>query len=203
MKGVGMVVAIVPLLVGAAVAAPTAEEEAATAADRPYAGPPLSVYHEPLEDPDAGRLYEPTARLLEAARSMPDRIALPEPRPEPLPPVKEQTTSAEPVEIPEPPEEEWMPVVDRPVVEEAELAHIYYMAERYAEAALLYGRLHQKNPSDQHTAIMLLLSHRNAGHKEEARKLLQDLRAEASSAEWTEWMEQMEELAQPLSGGAQ
>jgi hypothetical protein len=203
MKGVGIVVALVPLLVGAAVGAPTAEEEAATAADRPYAGPLLSVYHEPLEDPDAGRLYEPTARLLDAVRSMPDRIALPKPRPEPLPPVKEQRTPAEPVEIPEPPEEEWKPVVNTPVVGEAELAHIYYMAERYAEAALLYGRLYQKNPNDRHTAIMLLLSHRNAGHKEKTRELLEDLRAEKSAAEWTRWMEQMEELAKPLSGEAQ
>ncbi|MFW6118962.1 MAG: tetratricopeptide repeat protein [Planctomycetota bacterium] len=202
MKGVGTIFALLPLVVGAA-AAPAAEEAAATAAGRPHGGPLLSVYHEPLEGHDAGRLYEPTARLLEAARTMPDRIALPEPRPVPLPPPKEQPEPAEPVEIPEPPEEEWKPVVDRPVVEEAELAHIYYMAERYAEAALLYGRLYQKNPNDRHTAIMLLLSHRNAGHKEKTRELLEDFRAEKSAAEWTNWMEQMEELAKPLSGEPQ
>ncbi|MGD2174162.1 MAG: tetratricopeptide repeat protein [Candidatus Brocadiaceae bacterium] len=152
----------------------------------------------PLEDAGAGRLYEKAAELLNAARDLPERIELPEPRPA-VPEdqaAEEEEAQEQPVEIPEPPREQWVPVVEEPIAPPRELAWLYYMAGRYQQAGELYRRLHEKDPGDEHVLMMLLLSERNAGRIEEARELLSRTKADAPCRSWADWMFQMQQIGE-------
>lgn len=194
MRPLGTLVATLCLAAAAAAAAGAPEGEQVRRPARNV----LPRYHEPLEDSDAGRLYEPVARLLETARRLPERIELPEPE---LPPARQVEEEEPPDDLPldELPDRQWAAVVDRPVVELEELAFVHFMAGRYADAARLYEHLHESDSGDRHVAVMLLLSLRNAGREEETRELLGQLRADATAAEWAAWMEQMREMGLPIT----
>ncbi len=164
----------------------------------------LRTFYGPLEDPRAGGLYEPAAALLNAARRLPKAVELVRPSaaeeaPEPLP----QTQKAEPVEIPEPAQEQWGQVVDIPVVGEEDLARVCYFAGQWREAAAIYGRLVKEDPADLHLVTMLMLSERNAGNVQDAMTLAARLGAESEGHAWSDWMFEMMDLAQDEGEAAQ
>jgi Flp pilus assembly protein TadD len=87
------------------------------------------------------------------------------------------------------------------VVGEEKLAHAYYLAGSFQEAAALYRLLREKNPDDEHLLQMLVVSERNAGNVEEARALLDEFQRKGTeSSEWGRWMVEMIDLGKSPAG---
>lgn len=156
----------------------------------------------PVQDPDAGRLYEKAARLLERAREMPSEIEIP--RPAAPPPEtsaeKPEPGSPETTAEPSPAEEEkpaWRRVLEKSVVEAEKLAYTHYQAGQYGRAAELYAGLREQQPDNLHLLAMLFLCERNAGKADRAAALLQELRSDAQRSEWARWVEGMMQLSAP------
>jgi tetratricopeptide (TPR) repeat protein len=155
----------------------------------------LDAYYAPLADPSLGRLYEPSADLLAAGRDLPKAVDLgvvlqggeataAQPEAQPAQP------PAAPVELPK-----WLAVLDHAVVGDEELAHAHFVAGSFPEAAALYRKLRQQSPDDAHLLVMLLLSERNAGNADEARKLLAEVQQRGGeAAKWAEWLGEMMKL---------
>lgn len=162
----------------------------------------LEAYYAPLADPRRGRLYEATAELLSAGRALPESMDLGfRLRPTPAGQGQEATSAEQPAAAPQGSAAgqgpRWVEVLDHPVVGEEELAHAYFLARSYAEAADIYRLLHERNPEDTHLLLMLLLSERNAGNADEARRLLSELQKKGTEpAKWAEWMAEMMDLTQ-------
>lgn len=158
------------------------------------------LYGYSLQDPHSGQLYGPSAALLNTLRDMPESIdlggkAAPEGRPDAVPPEPKEPAEAV---AQQPPVEEsvsqkgWVPVLDSQVVTDEELAHVYFMAGSYADAARLYRRLCEEAPGDVHLLLMLAVCERNAGSNEEARRLLAQIgNADAEALRWADWMTTM------------
>jgi tetratricopeptide (TPR) repeat protein len=205
------------LLVLASAPAAAAEEGPAPA-ERAGAPPTaldrfLEKYRQPLTDELQGRVYEAAGDLLRAARELPEAVDLGPVAPVaplPLPAAAEQEAEdaqeaaddSEPTPAPEPepklPEREpWRAVLDRPVVDDEELAHALFRAGNFEEAAAIYARLAEESPDDPHPLLMLLLCRRNAGDEEQTAILLQQARQKApAAAEWTDWLGAMMTLAE-------
>ncbi len=194
MKVIGTAVLLVALLAAVALAALETGREQQTESSHERL---LRGFYAPPADQEHGRLYEPAVKLLSAARALPKAIDLGE-----VGPVEEVVETAaeepaqEPVQIVQLPDERWVSVVDQPVVDDDTLAYVYFLAERYEEAATLYSRLCKQTPGDSHLMVMWLLSQRNAGRAPDARKLLKQLSAHPEASSWAEWVFEMADMGQ-------
>ncbi|MHC4787675.1 MAG: hypothetical protein ACYS8K_00495 [Planctomycetota bacterium] len=161
----------------------------------------------PLSDRGRGRLYGAVAQLLRGASELPETIDLgirrapkePAEREDPPPEQVPQPDAGEQREAEAAPAEPagWVAVLDAPVVAEEKLAHAYFLARSYPQAAALYRRLREERPDEPHLLLMLLLSERNAGSGDQVEALLEELRAKgAENGEWAAWMKDMMELAE-------
>ncbi|MHC4591936.1 MAG: hypothetical protein ACYS8L_04475 [Planctomycetota bacterium] len=162
-----------------------------------------------MVDADQGRLYGVLGELLDTARGLPESIDLglslrpatavevppAEAAPAPEPPTP-QPTEAQPVE-----HNEWLSVLDWPVVDDVDLAHAYFLAGSFEDAAGLYRLLRDQNPDDKHVLLMLTLCERNCGNAEQTQALLAELGGtSADASEWADWMTEMTKLAKGLKG---
>lgn len=163
----------------------------------------LKTYYYPAEDPNLGKLYPEAAGLMKALRNnMPRAIEVEMPKAE----VKGTGEVEEPdakgaTRIP-PPErpslaapEGWVSVLDRPVVAKEKLAHTYFLAGAYKEAAGVYRSLMDDMPGDPHLTVMLALCERNSGNCEGASKLLEEAaQKDRRLTQWVRWTKEMTKL---------
>ena len=162
------------------------------------------LYRYSLQDPHNGQLYGPSAALLSTLRDMPESIDLAGEEEAGAPPDVAQPKPKEPAEAVaqrEPVEEPvsqkgWVPLLDNPVVTDEELAHVYFMAGSYADAARLYRRLSEKVPGDAQLMLMLAVCERNGGSNEEAKRLLTQIGdTDAEALLWADWMTIMMQIS--------
>jgi len=189
---IGTAVPLLALLAAVALAASETGREQQT---EPSHERLLREFYAPPADQEHGRLYEPAVKLLNAARALPKAIDLGEVAPaEEVVEIAAEEPAQEPVEIVQLPDERWVSVLDQPVVDDERLAYVYFLAERYEEAATLYSRLCEQKPGDSHLMVMWLLSQRNAGRAPDARGLLEQLSAHPEASSWAEWVFEMADM---------
>jgi len=161
----------------------------------------MKAWHSPLADPGQGRLYEEAARLLDAVRTLPEAVDLTPPRAPASPPPEAAAAQPAPAAVPAPQGPAWVAVLDRPVVPKEDLAYACFRAGRFSEAAALYRSLLPDGSQDRHLLLMLMLSERNAGRQDEARRLWDELRKAApDEAEWIDWLKDMTTLSEEAGG---
>jgi hypothetical protein len=166
--------------------------------------------HGAMVDAEQGRLYGALGGLMDAARDLPESIDL---GLSPRPAKALEVPPAEAAPVPEPPapepvetlpveHKECLSLLDRPVVDDVDLAHAHFLAGSFEDAARLYRLLREQNPDDNHVLLMLTLCERNCGNAEQTQALLAEFGGSSADAgEWANWMIEMTNLGKGLKGG--
>jgi len=139
-------------------------------------------------DPGRGRLYPKAAELLQEARKLPARLALPLLQGPPAPP------ESPPPQQPAPAQAAPRSVFKGPVVEPEKMACTYFQAGQYDAAAQVYRKLLEEDPDDAHCCVMLLLCLRNMGQTEGVDELLRVLAADQQASPWLQWLSELDTL---------
>lgn len=158
------------------------------------------AYYTPVNDPQAGRLYEPALELLEKLRELPEEIWIYLDR--------DTETAEHEHDSDEALRGEghrigymsgWVTAVYAPAGDLESMAYSFFAAGRYEEALSLYERMLERRPDEAHYMVMAAHCMLKAGRREDALETLKRAAEEYPDvAAWIKWTVKADRLAEAL-----